>query len=117
MRCPRLTRMSGHDLFCQPRRIRHGAALTLAFARVLAAGAATGSSDRSAGTWPAAAPVAKPGQDAEVAEAAARCTADGKSPMEAAERAVSRSGDRWSAVYSRGEYQEFEEALDGQYTG
>ena len=28
--------------------------------------------------------------------------ADGKSPMEAAERAVSRSGDRWGAVYSRG---------------
>lgn len=37
--------------------------------------------------------------------------------MEAAERAVSRSGDRWGAVYSRGEYKEFEEALDGQYTG
>lgn len=43
--------------------------------------------------------------------------ADGKSPMEAAERAVSRSGDRWGAVYSQGEYEEFEEALDGQYTG
>jgi len=37
--------------------------------------------------------------------------------MEAAERAVSRSGDRWGAVYSEGEYEEFEEALDGQYTG
>jgi carboxyl-terminal processing protease len=37
--------------------------------------------------------------------------------MEAAERAVSRSGDRWGAVYSQGEYEEFEEALDGQYTG
>ncbi|GAA3232344.1 S41 family peptidase [Streptomyces thermocoprophilus] len=43
--------------------------------------------------------------------------ADGKSPMEAAERAVSRSGDRWGAVYSRGEYEEFQEALDGRYTG
>lgn len=43
--------------------------------------------------------------------------AAGKSPMEAAERAVSRSGDRWGAVYSEGEYEEFEEALDGQYTG
>jgi carboxyl-terminal processing protease len=43
--------------------------------------------------------------------------ADGKSPTEAAERAVSRSGDRWGAVYSQGEYEEFQEALDGRYTG
>ncbi|MYS30687.1 peptidase S41, partial [Streptomyces sp. SID7804] len=35
--------MSGRDPFCQPRRIRHGAALTLVFASVLVAGAATGS--------------------------------------------------------------------------
>ncbi|MEU1595187.1 S41 family peptidase [Streptomyces sp. NPDC005708] len=109
--------MSGHDLLCQPRRIRHGAALTLVFASVLVAGAATGSFDESAGKSPSTTPVAKVGQDDDVAEAAARAMADGKSPMEAAERAVSRSGDRWSAVYSRGEYQEFEEALDGQYTG
>jgi carboxyl-terminal processing protease len=109
--------MSGHDLFCQPRRIRHGAALTLVFASVLVAGAATGSFDESVGKTPSTTPVAKAGQDDDVAEAAARAMADGKSPMEAAERAVSRSGDRWSAVYSRGEYQEFEEALDGQYTG
>lgn len=52
-----------------------------------------------------------------VTAAAAEAMADGKSPMEAAERAVSRSGDRWGAVYSQGEYEEFEEALDGQYTG
>ncbi len=43
--------------------------------------------------------------------------ADGKSPTEAAERAVSRSGDRWAAVYSEGEYEEFQDALDGRYTG
>lgn len=49
--------------------------------------------------------------------AAAEAMADGESPMQAAERAVSRSGDRWGAVYSRGEYEEFQEALDGQYTG
>ncbi|MGW9022760.1 S41 family peptidase [Streptomyces sp. NPDC055722] len=109
--------MSGHDLFCQPRRIRHGAALTLVFASVLVAGAATGSFDESVGKSPSTTPVAKVGRDDDVVEAAARAMADGKSPMEAAERAVSRSGDRWSAVYSRGEYQEFEEALDGQYTG
>ncbi|SEF02003.1 carboxyl-terminal processing protease [Streptomyces sp. Ag109_O5-10] len=53
----------------------------------------------------------------DVAKAAAEAMADGKSPMEAAERAVSRSGDRWAAVYSEGEYREFEDALDGQYTG
>lgn len=104
-------------MFCQPRRIRHGAALTLVFASVLVAGAATGSFDEAVGKSPSTTPVAKVGRDDDVAEAAARAMADGKSPMEAAERAVSRSGDRWSAVYSRGEYQEFEEALDGQYTG
>ncbi|MFJ8595573.1 S41 family peptidase [Streptomyces sp. NPDC093598] len=111
--------MSGRDPFCQPRRIRRGAALTLVFASVLVAGAATGALPqdhrksapdevRSAG------PV---GRQADVARAAEEAMADGKSPMEAAKRAVSRSGDRWSAVYSQGEYEEFEEALDGQYTG
>jgi carboxyl-terminal processing protease len=43
--------------------------------------------------------------------------ADGKSPLEAAERAVSRSGDRWAAVYSEGEYEQFAQSLDGLYTG
>lgn len=117
--------MSGRDLFCQPRRIRRGAALTLVFASVLVAGAATGSfpeADRgdrkssSDATRAAAAPAADD-RHADVAEAAQEAMADGKSPMEAAERAVSRSGDRWGAVYSRGEYEEFEEALDGEYTG
>ncbi|MFD1661642.1 S41 family peptidase [Streptomyces caeni] len=109
--------MSGRDLFCEPRRIRHGAALTLVFASVLVAGAATGSFDDAA-RRPASPEQAVPaGHREAVTEAAARAMADGKSPMEAAERAVSRSGDRWSAVYSRGEYQEFEEALDGEYTG
>ncbi|WP_176742667.1 S41 family peptidase [Streptomyces sp. LUP47B] len=114
--------MSGRDLFCQPRRIRRGAALTLVFASVLVAGAATGSfpeadgSDRKSSSDSArsAAPAA---HHEDVAHAAEEAKADGTSPMEAAERAVSRSGDRWGAVYSRGEYEEFEEALDGQYTG
>ncbi|MEU3512332.1 peptidase S41, partial [Streptomyces longwoodensis] len=35
--------MSGRDLFCQHRRFGRGAALTLVFASVLVAGAATGS--------------------------------------------------------------------------
>jgi len=113
--------MSGRDLFCQPRRIRRGAALTLVFASVLVAGAAAGSfdepdlSDRKSGSGTARSTAVSSHED--VAKAAAEAKADGKSPMEAAERAVSRSGDRWGAVYSQGEYEEFEEALDGQYTG
>ncbi|MFJ8361353.1 S41 family peptidase [Streptomyces sp. NPDC093984] len=108
--------MSGRDLFCQPRRIRHGAALTLVFASALVAGAATGSFGGSDAKQPSTESVVPAGHD-DVTEAAERAMADGKSPMEAAERAVSRSGDRWSAVYSQGEYEELEEALDGQYTG
>ncbi|WP_405882080.1 S41 family peptidase [Streptomyces sp. NBC_01136] len=110
--------MSGRDLFCQPRRAGRGAALTLLFASVLVAGAATGSfgdPDRKS-PHPSARSSAAAHREA-VADAAAEAMADGKSPMEAAERAVSRSGDRWGAVYSQGEYEEFEEALDGQYTG
>ncbi|WP_199822690.1 S41 family peptidase [Streptomyces sp. NRRL WC-3744] len=111
--------MSGRDLFCQPRRVRRGATLTLVFAGVLIAGAATGSFPESDG--PARKSVAGPaGPDARheaVERAAAQALADGKSPMEAAERAVSRSGDRWAAVYSEGEYEEFQDALDGRYTG
>ncbi|WP_344015775.1 S41 family peptidase [Streptomyces thermospinosisporus] len=111
--------MSGRDLFCQPRRIRRGAALTLVFASVLVAGAATGSLPEAnrrtaaeAGRSAARAP-----HRADVARAAEEAMADGTSPMEAAQRAVSRSGDRWGAVYSPGEYEEFEETLDGEYTG
>ncbi|WP_210580140.1 S41 family peptidase [Streptomyces sp. GESEQ-4] len=112
--------MSGRDLFCQPRRFGRGAALTLVFASVLVAGAATGSlpgPDRKTtqGTPRSTASAARPQQ--EVTEAAAEAMAVGKSPMEAAERAVSRSGDRWDAVYSPGEFEEFEESLDGEYTG
>lgn len=121
VRSPRLAAMSGRDLFCQPRRFGRGAALTLVFASVLVAGAATGSlpgdadGPRETGSSrPAAAPGSR--HDA-VARAAAEAMAEGKSPTEAAERAVSRSGDRWGAVYSPGEYEEFEDALDGRYTG
>ncbi|MFI7415547.1 S41 family peptidase [Streptomyces sp. NPDC049627] len=111
--------MSGRDLFCQPRRFGRGAALTLVFASVLVAGAATGAlpgPDRKspAGEARSATPA---GHHEDVAEAAAEAMAAGQSPVEAAERAVSRSGDRWGAVYSEGEYEEFEEALDGEYTG
>ncbi|GGS65547.1 S41 family peptidase [Streptomyces griseoviridis] len=113
--------MSGRDLFCQPRRFRHGAALTLVFAGVLAAGAATGTlpeADRNTASDAARAVAPATGRAGrEVARAAAEAMADGKSPVEAAERAVSRSGDRWAAVYSEDEYADLEDALDGRYTG
>ncbi|WP_411151534.1 S41 family peptidase [Streptomyces sp. A30] len=114
--------MSGRDLFCQPRRIRRGAALTLVFTSVLVAGAATGSfpeadgRDRKSPSDPTIS-AASASRHEDVAKAAEDAMADGQSPVEAAERAVSRSGDRWGAVYSKGEYEEFEEALDGRYTG
>ncbi|MFJ3904059.1 S41 family peptidase [Streptomyces sp. NPDC090025] len=52
-----------------------------------------------------------------LARAAADAIADGKSPATAAEEFVSRSGDRWGAVYDRREYAEFERSLGGAYTG
>lgn len=111
--------MSGRALFCQPRRIGRGAALTLVFASVLVAGAATGSLPGADRKHPAdgagsAAPVS---HHTDVTRAAEEAAEAGASPMEAAQRAVSRSGDRWAAVYSPGEYEEFEESLDGRYTG
>lgn len=112
--------MSGRDLFCQPRRIGRGATLTLVFASVLVAGAATGSlpgTERRSAEDTVRTAATPSGRHEEVARAAAQAMADGKSPTEAAERAVSRSGDRWGAVYSQGEYEEFQEALDGRYTG
>ncbi|MEU3740402.1 MULTISPECIES: S41 family peptidase [unclassified Streptomyces] len=119
--------MSGPDRFCdrlsRPRRIRRGATLTLVFASVLATGAATGSWSEATGEGqkspaPSTRSVALSGDAAdEAADAAAEAMADGKSGKKAAEEAVSRSGDRWGSVYSPGEYQEFEQALDGAYTG
>jgi carboxyl-terminal processing protease len=95
------------------------------FGCVLAVGAATGafggeagkaSAGRersSAGTGGTAGAVGSP----EIAEAAAvRASAQGAS-VAAADRDVSRSGDRWNAVYSAREYQEFRQALDGEYVG
>ncbi|GHH76349.1 peptidase S41 [Streptomyces sulfonofaciens] len=113
--------MSDPDLFDRARRSRRPAVLTLVFAGVLATGAATGA--LSDGRGQEGNPTAAPAGSAPVAdrravtEAAARALADGKSATEAARRAVSRSGDRWGAVYSEGEYAEFEQSLDGEYTG
>ncbi|WP_426569396.1 S41 family peptidase [Streptomyces canus] len=113
--------MSGSDPFCPSRRFGRGAALTLVFASVLVAGAATGALPGDGGGRGAASERARataPTSDPEaVRKAAEEAMAAGKSPLEAAERAVSRSGDRWAAVYSEGEYEEFAESLDGRYTG
>ncbi|MGW4196036.1 S41 family peptidase [Streptomyces sp. NPDC005004] len=113
--------MSGRELFRRPRRNRRGAALALFFAGVLAAGAVTGSlPERGQDRENEAAQGSRSSGAARheaVRRAAAEAMAAGESPTEAAERAVSRSGDRWAAVYSSGEYAEFQEALDGEYTG
>ncbi|MYT71260.1 MULTISPECIES: S41 family peptidase [unclassified Streptomyces] len=114
------------------RRIGRAAALTAVFSCVLATGAATGALPGEGDKAPARQDTAvapHPGKASgtahgrvsdEAAEAASEAMSDGKSPeqsAEAAEEAVSRSGDRWGAVYSQGEYHEFEQALDGEYTG
>ncbi|MFD4946949.1 S41 family peptidase [Streptomyces sp. NPDC058409] len=111
--------MSGPTQCFGPRGVRRGAALTLVFATVLATAAATGSLPHSGAKSSdiAARSVASTVDGDEVADAAARAVADGKSGKEAAEEAVSRSGDRWGAVYDERQYEEFEQALDGSYTG
>ncbi|MFD5324326.1 S41 family peptidase [Streptomyces sp. NPDC127092] len=122
--------------FCRrPRGVLRGAALTLVFAGVLGTAAATGALPRgeqahepvpaSAATGDVAGRDAA-GRDAAsrdtvdraaLARAAAEAMADGKSGKKAAEDFVSRSGDRWGAVYDKQEYAEFEQALGGSYTG
>lgn len=115
--------MSDPCLFVRPRGVRRGAALTLVFASVLATAAA-------AGVWPDApaqertapsrsAPAAgEPAADrAAVERAAAEAMAHGKSGAQAADEVVSRSGDRWSTIYSPGEFQDFQRQLDGDYVG
>ncbi|MEU6847762.1 S41 family peptidase [Streptomyces sp. NPDC046716] len=104
----------------------------MVFSCVLATGAATGALPGEAGETSAPQDSAVAPRSAkssgtadgktsdDAAEAAYEAMSDGKSPeqsAQAAEEAVSRSGDRWGAVYSQGEYQEFEQALDGEYTG
>ncbi|WP_327246070.1 S41 family peptidase [Streptomyces sp. NBC_01320] len=111
--------MSGPTRRLRPRGFGRGAALTLVFASVLATAAATGSlpqGDERAAAIKARSVASTVDRD-EIAAAAAEAVADGKSSTEAAEEVVSRSGDRWGAVYDEREYEEFEQALDGSYTG
>ncbi|MFC8170340.1 S41 family peptidase [Streptomyces sp. NPDC057242] len=117
----------GTDLLCiRPRGVLRGAVLTLVFTGVLATAAATGSLPRQepaakrAGASPDAGQRPEdraPVDSAALRRAAAAAMADGKSGKKAAEEFVSRSGDRWGAVYDKREYEEFEQALDGAYTG
>ncbi|MCD9145822.1 S41 family peptidase [Streptomyces albireticuli] len=128
--------MPGPSMFVPRRRARHAAALTLVFAGVLATGAAAGSwsADAQEGrersrTRTFAHPAGAPGGAAEdqapalpvdrraVEAAAAQAAQDGKSGSEAATEVVTRSGDRWSAVYSAREYEGFARSLDGGYVG
>ncbi|MFG2148598.1 S41 family peptidase [Streptomyces sp. NPDC048696] len=115
--------MSGPDRCPRPRGVRRGATLTLVFVSVLATAAVTGSLPRADGRGTplharpasAEAPTGDRGQD--VARAAAEALADGKSASAAAAEVVSRSGDRWGAVYDPSAFEQFEDALDGRYTG
>lgn len=125
---PRLTGMSGPCSYDRPRRIRRGAALTLFLASVLATGAATGTwSDGAAGAggrkapdrtaFRAHAPESASADRAAVERAATEAIEDGKSGSQAAAEVVSRSGDRWSTIYTPGEFEDFQEQLDGAYVG
>lgn len=111
--------MPGHENRLRPHGFYRGAALTLLFASVLATAAATDSLPRAdeEAARISTRSVASTADRDEVTKAAAEAMADGKSATEAAEDVVSRSGDRWGAVYDKGEYEEFEQALDGKYTG
>ncbi|WP_405780330.1 S41 family peptidase [Streptomyces sp. NBC_00859] len=111
--------MSGPEFVSPPRSLRRGAALTLVFVSVLATAAVTNSlpgdeqTPRPARTRNASTTI----DSRKLARAASEAAADGKSGTQAAEGVVSRSGDRWGAVYDRTDYQKFVDSLDGEYTG
>lgn len=114
--------MSGCSHRFRPRGLCRGAALTLVFGCALATAAATGSLPQDPDPRPgpqtrAVSSTVAPVDRDEIEDAAAEAEADGKSVKDAAEEVVSRSGDRWGAVYDEREYEEFEQALDGTYTG
>ncbi|MGA5406336.1 S41 family peptidase [Streptomyces lavendulocolor] len=118
--------MLGPEFCTRPRGARsRGAALTFVFASVLLAAAVTDRLPHEENPPERSVARAVPGSGAgrgevdqrELARAAAEAMADGKSGAKAAEEVVSRSGDRWGVVYDQHEYEEFEQALDGRYTG
>lgn len=106
------------------RRTRRGAALTLVFASVLATGAATGSwggepaDERPPRAARAPSPDSlHPAGDARPADPPPRAAAPAAPGYDDHSREVSRSGDRWSSVYTRREYEGFKRGLEGQYVG
>ncbi|WP_051494523.1 S41 family peptidase [Streptomyces exfoliatus] len=108
-----------HRLCIRPRGVLRGAVLTLVFTGVLATAAATGALPRQGAAGAGSPDAARTDtvDRAALNRAAAAAMADGKSGKQAAEDFVSRSGDRWGAVYDKKEYADFEQALDGAYTG
>ncbi|MFF3289838.1 S41 family peptidase [Streptomyces sp. NPDC003023] len=112
--------MSGPEFSPRPHGIRRGAALTLVFGVVIATAAAVNCLPQEEHTAPrplSARAAAATVDREDVARAAAEAAAEGKSGTEAAEEVVSRSGDRWGAVYDKQEFEEFQKALDGEYSG
>ncbi|MEV0282043.1 S41 family peptidase [Streptomyces sp. NPDC050610] len=115
--------MSGPSMPARLHRHRRAAALTLVFASVLATGAAAGSwsgdrqNVRNTASAPTSARQAGSVDRDQLADAAAKAAEDGKSGADAAGAVVSRSGDRWAAVYSAREYEGLQQTLDGRYVG
>ncbi|MGW7417230.1 S41 family peptidase [Streptomyces sp. NPDC054863] len=111
--------MSDPEFGVRPRGLCRGAALALVFAGALATVSATGSWSDEDGPQPSSAirPAGASTDRDAVSRAAAEAVADGKSGKKAAQEEVSRSGDRWGAVYDPAEYREFAQSLDGEYTG
>ncbi|WEV27526.1 S41 family peptidase [Streptomyces sp. 71268] len=106
----------------RPRRTHRGAALSLVFASVLATGAATGTwTEESASAEQSRRAPHLPADPATNSRPAAGSHggAPAASPPEheGATREVSRSGDRWSSVYSPREYEGYQRGLEGQYVG
>lgn len=105
------------------RRTHRGAALSLVFASVLATGAATGTwSEESASAEPARRAPHLPADPVTNSRPATGSHGDGAPAAfppehEGATRDVSRSGDRWSSVYSPREYEGYQRGLEGQYVG
>ncbi|MBW5482738.1 S41 family peptidase [Streptomyces bambusae] len=130
-------------LCLRPRDLRRGAVLTLALLAALGATASAGCWERGdehrieavgigaggadpgrgsrtgdgSATGDGSGPRSGTADRDAVARAAAEAVAEGKSGKKAAQEVVSRSGDRWGVVYDPGEYEAFEQDLDGHWTG
>ncbi|MEU5975177.1 S41 family peptidase [Streptomyces sp. NPDC047315] len=112
--------MPGPEFSPRPRRTRRGAALSLVFVTVLATGAGADALPHEPDAEQdhlVVRPIGATVDREDVARAAAEAVAEGESATQAAEEVVSRSGDRWGSVYGKEEYEQFQQSLDGEYTG